>query len=169
MRKMLIFLMIGILAGLSAPAFAQPSGTKARAAFAKLREVDSRLERAFHDLRTAEELIDKRRPGGQLDLTVDQALRFLYEAEQRVDQALQLVRGMKPKTADTAAPSHEQLERIERLINEAVRFARLGEQKIDAAYRNHPEDARKIGFMLKQADRNTDAAIKMLRQIIASL
>lgn len=169
MRSIAILLVIAVLAGLSAPVLAQTSGSKGRVVYAKLREVDGKLERAFFNVRTAAELINKSRPGGQHDVTVDEALRFLIEGEQKVGQAITMVRSMKPKTANAAPPSREQFERVERIVGEAVKPIREAGQKIEVALKNRPEDAKKISFFLKQADRNTDAAIKMLRQIMAGL
>ncbi len=169
MRKVAVFLVLGIVASLTIPALAQTPSAKWRAISPKLREVDSRLEKAFHDLRAAAALIEKRRTGSQLDATVDQALRSLAEGEQKLDQARAMVRAMRPGTANAAPPSRSQFEPVERLVSQAIELIRDAEHKIDVALKARPEDARKIGLMLKQADRHTDAAIKMLRQILASL
>lgn len=167
MRKIMVFLMVVTLVGLTGSAFAQTSGTKVSAVYTKLREVDSRLERAFHDLRAVEALVYKNRPG-QFDANFDQALRSLAEGLQKVDQALGMVRAMKPKSAAAAPPAREQLDRVERTASDAVKAIRDAKARMEGV-KVRPEDASKISLMLKLADSNADAAAKMLRQIIASL
>jgi hypothetical protein len=164
-RKIALFVAVAMVASLAMPALAQAPAPKPGAMAAKIKDVNTRLEKAFHDLRAAAELVNKARPGGQLEATVDQALQSMAEAERRVDLALSIVRQMKPGSAASARP---QIEEVEKLVSQALTLIRDAEGKIDAAYKARPKDAKKIGLMLKQADRHTDASIRMLRQLLAS-
>ncbi len=169
MRKVVLFLVLGMLVALNLPAFAQTPSPRGPMIMPKMREVDGRLERAFHDVRAAAELIEKWQRGGQLEMTVYQALRSLAESEQKLDQARAMIKAMKLNAPGATPPTREQVERVERIVGEVIKLVRDSAQKIDAAVKKTPQDARRVAVMLKAADRNTDAAIKMLRQILASL
>lgn len=166
MRRIAIFLAVLIWAAMSWPASAQATGSKS-AISAKLQEVDSRLQRVFHDLRTAAEFVYKNQSGNAE--SAYQALQILAESERKVDQALSMIRAMKPKAADAALPSKEQLGNVERVAGEAAKLIRDVRPKVDAALKHKPEDAKRAALMLKLADSHAAAALKMLQEIKASL
>ncbi len=129
-----------------------------------LRAVDRRLDTSLRAMRAAEEIADRRHLRG-IDGDLDRGLRMAREAEEKVDQVLAIVRGLMAQEK----PARADVERAERLLDEALRLTRGAEATIDLALKHRPEDAQRLGGDLKVADNNADAAIRMLRRIIERL
>ncbi len=172
MRNIAVVLTVALLAGfLTVPAFAQtaspntPSTTNERALSGRLRAIDHRLDATIRALKAAEQIADRLHLRGS-DAVLDQGLGLARAAEEKADQALAMVRAA---TAEGAKPSREQLERVARVVDEALKLTHQAEEKIDVALKNHPQDVQRLGKALKFADRNADAASRMLRRLIERL
>ena len=162
MRATTVLLAIALVTMLATPAAAQ-SKTKAQPPVDPLKQAYLRIERAFFNVRTAAAFAVK---SDGVDLT--QAIRALAEAELRLNQAMTLVREIQPKTAKSAPPSRDQVAKVEQFVGEALKLVRAAGQQFEAALKNRPADLRKIGFYVKQADLNADAAMKLLPRVVAS-
>ncbi len=167
MRYMAVWLAVMMLAS----AVVKPAVTQAASSQSTpppiagaLRAVDRRVDASLRAMKAAEDIADRRHLRG-IDADLDQGLRLMHEGEEKVDQALALVRSLisqdKPARAD--------LERVERLLNEGRRLTRAAEERIDLALKHRPEDAQLLARDLKMADNNADTAIQMLRRIIERL
>lgn len=161
MRIITVLLAIALVTVLATPLAAQ-SKTKGQPAVDPLKQAYLRIEKAFFNVRTAAAFAVK---SDGVDLT--QAIRALAEAELRLNQAMTLVREIQPKTAKSAPPSRDQVAKVERLVDEALKQVREAGRIFEAALKNRQADLKKIGFYVKQADKNAEAAMKMLPQVVA--
>lgn len=165
MRMLVVLFTVGMVAVLTVPVLGQ-SGVKQAPAVDRWKQVDGSLEKAFFSVRTAAQLATRTQRESSIDLS--QAILLLAQAEHKLNQAIAMVRGMKPKTAKSAPPSREQIDQLERLIGEAVKPVQEAGVQIDAALKSRPADLKKIGFSVKRANQHANAAMKLLRQITAS-
>ncbi len=168
MRHLAMYLAVALLAGLVIMPGAQGASSTnppaTRPVGSVLREVDHRIDVCIRAMKAAEQIADERHLRG-IDAVLDQGLRMAHEADGKLDQVLAIVRGLiaqdKPPRAD--------LERAERLLDEALVLTHQAEERIDLALKHRPEDAQRLARDLKVADSNADAAIRMLRRIIERL
>ncbi len=168
MRSVAIFFVVALVAGaLVAPlhAASETKPPREHEVIGELRAIDHRLDVVIRDLRLTDQLADRHHLRG-VDATLDQGLQLTRQAEQKVDQALAIVRAA---IAEGGKPSRQQIERVENLLNEAFQLTHEAERKIDSAMGKLPEDARKLAEVLKRVDKNADQAIKMLRGIVEQL
>ncbi len=127
-----------------------------------VRMIDQYLDRALRNMRAAERLVDEKHLSNA-DAAVDQALRLVRSAEIKVDRALGVVR-----SAEASKLSTEQVEQVERLSREARRELRRADSMV-ARLTYRSMEFKRLRSMLKDADRQVDQALSLLRQIIAGL
>lgn len=161
MRKLalLIVVVVGIV---SVPIPAGRAATTPTTVAKALQQVDQLLDRAIRNLTAADELVEKKHMAAN-DQAVDRAMRLVREAEQKIDAALAMVRGV-----GSTKPSKEQLARVERLIGEARGQLIQAEASIDRAAQR-TQNHKLLRGLVTGADHRIDEAVKMLRRIAASL
>lgn len=163
MQRIAIIVMI-MLAIVTTPVFAVygASPNPPRNLAQTLKVVDQHLDRTLRVLNAAEELVDTKHMA-RADRAVDQAIQLVRDAERKLDKALTVVR-----TAEATKLSKTQVEEVERLSAEARNQVREAEAIVDRT-RVNDMNHKKLRGLFISADKHMDQALKMLKQIIASL
>ncbi|HET8679005.1 MAG TPA: hypothetical protein VFM39_02730 [bacterium] len=157
----LVFMSIPIVRG-SAASPPPPAPPAARNMVENIRSVNHHLDRALRLLNAAEELVDTKQMG-KTEPAIDQAMGLVADAERKAYEALTMVREVEATKVTKAQVA--QLERLSADARTRVREAHALVDRTGQKTANH----QKLRGVLIGADNQIDRALKVLKQIGASL